>query len=371
MKIYYYSGATLPSDAAKSVHVMKMCQALGRSGHDVTLFARGAGSEIKAIYDYYGVTDCFKIEPSPDIRIPLIGGAVRLFNIWRRKRALGGADIYYGRDPIALALFSDANGRISYEAHQMAYLLTHRFVTRFLQKLGHFTGFVCISEALKRDFLSEYGDLAPEKVLVAHDGADIAVKIDVSGALLGRDHVFKAGYAGSLHGGKGAEIIMNAAQAAKDIDFHVFGGKPEQILALKEAYPSVQNVYFYGHRPHSELSGYLAQMDVLLAPYQREARIKTGQDIARWISPMKLFEYMAVEKPIMCSDLAVIKEILRDGENAVLLSPDDVQAWVSALYKMRDDPMFGRALSAQAHDDLVRSYSWDVRARNVAEFCST
>ena len=174
MRIFYFSGATIPSQSAQSVHLMKMCQALGKAGHDVTLFARGNSSEdIDSLYQQYGVTDCFKMSLSKDIRLPLIGGIVRLFHIFKTVRRLPKADVYYGRDPIALSLFSDKSGKVVYEAHQMAYLPTHKYVTKYLQKCVHFGGFVVISKALKEDFLSAYPALDENKILVVHDGADL------------------------------------------------------------------------------------------------------------------------------------------------------------------------------------------------------
>ena len=102
MKIHYYSGATLPSNAAKSVHVMKMCEALAQSGHDVTLFAKGSGHD--NLYAHYGVENNFKIHRAPNIRIPILSGLVRIISGVFHGLKLAKPDLIYGRDSVSMAL---------------------------------------------------------------------------------------------------------------------------------------------------------------------------------------------------------------------------------------------------------------------------
>ena len=64
MKIIYLSHSLIPSRAANSVHVMKMCQAFANNGHDVTLLARRPNRTPAADsndYAYYGVKPIVEI----------------------------------------------------------------------------------------------------------------------------------------------------------------------------------------------------------------------------------------------------------------------------------------------------------------------
>lgn len=59
MKIAYLSSSEIPSRSASSVHVMKMCQAFARNGHDVTLFGLDGSQEDvprnETPYTFHGV----------------------------------------------------------------------------------------------------------------------------------------------------------------------------------------------------------------------------------------------------------------------------------------------------------------------------
>ena len=52
---------------------------------------------------------------------------------------------------------------------------------------------------------------------------------------------------------------------------------------------------------------------------------------------MKLFEYMAYKKAIVASDLSVLKEIITNGDNALLASPENLSEWENAIKCLQND----------------------------------
>jgi glycosyltransferase involved in cell wall biosynthesis len=80
---------------------------------------------------------------------------------------------------------------------------------------------------------------------------------------------------------------------------------------------------------------------------------------------MKLFEYLACGRAILCSDLPVLHEVL-NPENAVLLPPDDTQAWVNALKSLQAEPERRGKLAAKARQVAVL-YTWEARAAQVLD----
>ena len=364
MKIYYISGSTIPSDMANAVHVMKMCQAFAKAGHEVTLFGKAGDGDGDA-FDRYGVQSHFDLCLSPHRNIKYVSGVERVLYTVFQAYKRGKPDVFYGRDPVALALLSTLGVPCIFEAHQLpTSALQELCVRRLIAQTGKV---VCISEALKQDFREMFPEIIETRVLVAHDGADLPEDgLEMQAPELpGRDGVSRAGYAGSLHKGKGVGFLLEIANITPDTDFHVFGGKPAQIETLK---PHPENVFFHGHQDHKAIPGYLASMDVLLAPYQKEISIGTGKDISRWISPLKLFEYMAARRPILCSDLPIMREVLEHNRNAGLFPSDDPKPWSAAITKIIANEPFEAKLTDEAFQDLQSKYTWDARAQSILNF---
>lgn len=371
MKIFYFSGATFPSPEAKAVHVVKMCEAFGKAGHDVTLFAKGNSRNDADIFRNYGIEGKFRLALAQHVNIPIVSGLVRLYDIPKQLKNLGKPDLVYGRDPLALALFAPRNIPVVFEAHQMPSDTALDMAISKLIKHPKFVGIVAISDALKQDLLTKYPSLKPERIFVAHDGADmppnISGQVKEKKNLLGRENAFKIGYAGTLHPGKGLSMILRIAPLLPDFDFHIVGGSPMEVQRILQTNPS-GNVIFYGYQQHADVAGYLSGFDVVLSPYQHQALIRTGKNISRWISPMKIFEYMAMQKPIVSSNLEVIREILENERNALLVPPGDPLAWVEAIKRLHQDLALRHKLGQQAFFDLKKSFTWETRAEAVLEF---
>jgi len=87
-------------------------------------------------------------------------------------------------------------------------------------------------------------------------------------------------------------------------------------------------------------------------------------DTASYMSPLKIFEYMAAGKPIICSDLPVIREVLSEN-NAMLCDPNNIEQWVKAITILKNDPLSRRRLGNNARKTLQSNYTWAIRAEKV------
>jgi len=118
------------------------------------------------------------------------------------------------------------------------------------------------------------------------------------------------------------------------------------------------------------VSAFLRGPDVMLAPYQRQVRVHGGGEVSSWMSPLKIFECMAHAKPIVSSDLPVLREVLTDEVNALLCDPDDIESWVKAIERLRKDQDLRARLAERAKLDFGTSYSWSKRADTIVALLS-
>ena len=204
--------------------------------------------------------------------------------------------------------------------------------------------FVVISERLALD----YQDLFECHPTVCHDAADVyEFPIPI------RDSVKNIFYVGSLYAGRGIEIIEGLAALNKDLDFHIYGGD----RSFSEG-----NIHYHGYVSQSDIQKAVVHADVLLMPYQ--AKLETangGIDTARWMSPMKMFEYMSFGLPIISSDLSILKEVLT-SENALFADPPMLNSWNDALTSLREDSSLRASLGANAKQAHRNHYTWSRRA---------
>jgi glycosyltransferase involved in cell wall biosynthesis len=238
-------------------------------------------------------------------------------------------------------------------------LLTRMF------KSPAFRGLVTISTPL-RDILAEETGLDPARILVAHDAAR-ASEVDKP-EQLGPSGRLQVGYVGAFYPGRGIELILEIAALLPEMDFHFIGGAARDLAQWGGKDPGLSNVSFHGFLPPARAAALRAGCDVLLAPYQRKTLIKDGWDTTRWMSPLKIFEYMSAGKPILCSDLPVLREVMVEERNALLLPPDDSTAWVAALRRLRADPAYAHALGERAYRDFKANHTWAQRARRIMDF---
>ena len=78
------------------------------------------------------------------------------------------------------------------------------------------------------------------------------------------------------------------------------------------------------------------------------------------MSPLKIFEYMAWGLPVICSDLPVLKEVLSNQYNALLVPPDQPDYWVDAI-KISSDNKLRRSLAQNSRKKFLKAHRWSTR----------
>ncbi|GGY03393.1 glycosyltransferase family 4 protein [Streptomyces hiroshimensis] len=367
MRIAYLHSGSIPSVYANGVHVMRMCDAFADAGHDTELYALPGSAPAEDVHAYYGTRNRFPIRTLPLPSVPGIG-------VWLRARRLraeilrrGVPDLLYGRDLHGLVAASGL-APLVYETHLLWHSKAVRAAERLLFRSPGLTRVVFVSQALADDYRAAFPRLGARPgtdLVTAHDCADPVPAGGPVAELPGRPGALKAGYVGHLYPGRGTDVILALAGRLPDVDFHLVGGTAED-RAHWESRNTRTNVYFHGHRPPAALPPYYRAFDLVLAPYQQRVSCAGGiGDIARWVSPMKLFEYMAYGRAIVVSDLPVLREVMADGRTCLMCPPGDVAAWADAVMALAADPARRQALGEAARRQLLERHTWRARADRV------
>lgn len=111
-------------------------------------------------------------------------------------------------------------------------------------------------------------------------------------------------------------------------------------------------VKFTGIVPHSQAPKYVAAADIAVVPYPPMQQ-------KMWLSPLKLFEYMASGKAVIASAVGQINRVIQDRKNGLLVSPGDSTALAEALAALLEDSDLRFALGVQARQDAESEYSWE------------
>ncbi|MDF9391311.1 MULTISPECIES: glycosyltransferase family 4 protein [Methylococcus] len=196
----------------------------------------------------------------------------------------------------------------------------------------------------------------PERVLVAPNAVDLKAYAALSKFDPTRlDHPTFV-YLGTLAADRGLHIFDTLAQ--RGIGKAVLIGEVEPgsgfaMPAGVESHPFV---------PHHEVPGWYGRSDITLLPYP--PHLATADSM----SPMKLFEALAAGRPIIASDLPVLRELLEHEKTALLVDPEDVEAWIAAVRRLQSDRGLAVRL-AQAAAERARGFSWENREEKIARVC--
>jgi len=373
-RFHYISPSQIPSRSANSIHVVLQCEALSRSGTEVILYAKRTVIDphqvLSSIRDQYGVnlegvtfkTFYSRHSFADTWRIALLA----LRGVWKSNQQ----DIFLSRNLYAAFFLGVLFHRpLLFETHQLEYGFRKWMQKRVMTAPRVTT--VVISHKLA-GYLEEHHRVVPSKTVVLHDAARDGIQPVVAESRRKKlqglikeefsNWIAVCGYFGHLYTGRGIEIIEAMAVSRPQVLFLVFGGNPSDIRE-RQSSNRVLNLRYMGHVSHSFAKDLMLSMDVLLMPYQESVSIGiNGHDTAKWMSPMKMFEYMATGVPIISSDLPVLREVLHDGVNCLMVSPKDSNQWIAALDALITNSILAENLGKAAHEDYSSKYTWCKRA---------
>lgn len=378
MRIYYIANLRLPTDKAHSVQIMKMCEAFALCGAEVELVVPNKRDNIgePKIFEYYGVKKPFKMRkiPSTDLlgKTMLFGRLfywIDLLTFLISLRFTSGFEkdaVIYSRDPILFLPFMGKGRKFLAEIHSLP---ERRYF--FLKLLGRASGVITITRYLKK-MLVETG-LEENRIAVAPDGVDLEVfnlplsKLEARRKLRLPEDKILVGYVGMLKTMGMEKGIATALESLKslprNLSLVLVGGHPVDVKFYKksaEVSGLLDRAVFVGRVPPSLVPFYLKSFDLAIAPFPENKHYRY------YMSPLKIFEYMASGVPIVVSDLPSIREVL-DEESAVFFEPGNQADFAQAIEKALENP---DSLAEKAREK-AKEYTWQRRAEKIIEFITS
>jgi glycosyltransferase involved in cell wall biosynthesis len=130
------------------------------------------------------------------------------------------------------------------------------------------------------------------------------------------------------------------------------GTEHEKMMKLSADLGVAQAVLFTGFVGREEVVRYVNAADIAVVPVPKMER-------EMWLSPMKLFEYMASGKAVVASAMGQVRDVVKEGENGLLVPPGDEAALAEAISRLIEDISLRERLGSQAREDAVCYHSWE------------
>lgn len=378
MKLIYITNTRLPSEKANSYQSMQMCYSFSKVFDEVELWTGKARNtkeldKVKDVFKYYNIEKTFFIRKFFQFDSKILFNANEF--IWANLRDLIFSInaclslIKYKKSPetiiytrvwyiLYVFLFFKKIGLVD----NKIFFESHKFSEFLLKPLSKIEGVIVINHYLN----SLYKEKNIKNLFVAHDGVNIDDYKHISKyKFISNKEEYIVVYTGSLFSWKGVNTLVDSLQYLPgNIKLICIGGGGQYLTDFKDYVQSnseFERITIIPHVPKIELMNYIEQADVLALPNSAKDKMSL------YTSPIKMFEYMASNRPIVASSISSIKEVLSDMDNAILCEPDNPLNLANKIqYALNNDctPITKKALAD------VQEYAWDKRANNITKFMS-
>lgn len=381
-QLIYVANARLPSRKAHPYQIVQMCDGFESAGFDVTLVVPErrppAGTPAESPEEYFDTPFKFDLVQLPCIDFlhlaPALPNSLAQFVFYLQTTTFALTALLYVGTRKSEFVFSRAllfsvfgaplfGDQMAVELHRIP---SRNWVATFLGKIfNRLRGVVVISDGLKQDwkrFTQTPIKVEPDCVrLDRFDGLGSKESIRERLGLPTKDPIVM--YTGSLKKWKGVETLVKAGrELPMEVTVCIVGGYKEAIERIRRECRLIpESVRFVGHVKPDAVPRYLRASDVLVLPNTGEKAIS-----ARYTSPLKLFEYMAAERPIISSDLPSTREVLTE-DLCFFFTPDDASDLAYTIREVLDNPEQAEQVASNAREE-VTEYTWAARARRIEAF---
>lgn len=178
------------------------------------------------------------------------------------------------------------------------------------------------------------------------------------------DNYFRVTYHGGYLPSHGMDVILGAARLLADepgVRFEFYGSGPEKERIVGQAHEwELPNTTFHGFVSQDELLDGLAQAHVCLGVFGTTRQ-------AHFTVQNKVWEGLAMGRPVISGDSPTIRAALADREEIYLIARSDSAALAAGLHELRDDPVLRERIAAAGHARYLAGNSIPAIGRQMKE----
>jgi len=105
--------------------------------------------------------------------------------------------------------------------------------------------------------------------------------------------------------------------------------------------------------PHHEVPALVAESDICVAPLGLNDR-----NVTQGACPIKVLEYMAAGRPLLASNMPIVRELVREDVDALLFSPNDPEDLARQVLMLLDDLELSKRLAESASQRALTKFTW-------------
>lgn len=380
MKILVIGYVDLDKNDGQSIHLRELVNNLGRFDNDVTLIC--PTFEQKNIIHCHDIIGIPVFKDRPVINSIIFQGLfciVMVSYLLRHK-----VDVIYIRHTpfniftllISKIIKKPSVIEVNYSSEELKMLkIKLPNIIIYLNMLSDKIGYnlvghiVVVTKEIKDNIHDNYG-ISNSKISVVPNGTDIYKFRPIQQAkdILKLDKEYQyVCFVGNIEKWQGIEFLVRSAPKILDkfpnTKFMIVGGGKylndviECVIKLKVR----DNFIFFGDVPYEMVPTYINAGDICVAPFYK----------GRVASPIKLYEYMACEKPVIASDISDIANLLRKSLAGISVPPNDPVLLAENIIELLQNKELRDSMGKNGRKFIIENHTWEITAKSVSNICDT
>ena len=375
-RVLYCAFDVVPGPKGASVHITHFTQGLVQAGYAVQLFTAGNG--VLPAEDTYCGARIRRIHSDGNFleRAQGFGQAMldhlaegHRYDVVHFRSIWSGLPLVEAQRQYGYRTLFEVNGLPSIELkyHYPALRgssLIGKLRRQEVETLARADHIICPSQVTAQ-YITSLG-VAPQRVTVIPNGVDTT--------LFAPRPVPPADppillYVGTLASWQGLELLLEALPfilARRPVRVRIVGrgrkARRKRLTRLVHRWSLEDVVSFEGARPHDTIPEAINQATICVAPLTFNDR-----NVTQGCCPIKVLEYLACRKPVVASNLPVVRELVREGMDALLFAPDDPVDLARCVLTLLEDPALAQSLAEAGYRRVQKHFTWQKAQQRLLE----